>query len=372
MAVKINVDGELANYEYSNYLDGNFILKSKGNDDVNVITPLVLDDSFKDKDFLVYFFAKKDIKESDIFEVHCKNTHFSWARIGWLIPIISLDSADHNYADNPHFLKYAYIGAYKALQLIGDSVYSKNVEKNIDISFLDIFHEFSVVFVVSKELLADFNEFNIGRLYPGLISFGYSQLGTLNPNEITLIGNQPNGNKLKIEAMSEDIDNYRLINDLLFSSFVYEKKAVFKFFYLYQIIELLIEIIYKNEQEIFVERLIGAKEDLSKTKEIIGEIQEYISERKRIKLLINNYSSVNKNDSLNDLKSVCNNFLVKIGRKEGACFDDYLYPIRNFIFHQYKDVPSGFCELLDSVVEEFLDIFPLLLSSFSLANRKIV
>ena len=369
MVVKINLDGEIANYDYSEYSEGKFILNSKDKDDIIVSTPLILDDSFKNKDFFVYLFAKKDIKESDIFEVHCKYTRSSWARLGWLIPIISLDSNDHNFAENPHFLKYAYIGAYKSLELIGNSVYSKKLQKDVTFSFSDIFHESSVAFVVSKELLVNFDNFEIERLYPGLISFGYSQLGTLNPDEITLIGNQPTGKVLKIEAISEDINNYKLINDLLFHSYVYEKKAVFKFFYLYQIIELLIEIVYKNEQNILVAKLIEAKEDLAKTKDIIGDIQEYMSEKKRITLLINTYSNVTKNDSLNDLRSLCNSFLVKISRKEGCGFDEYLYPIRNFIFHQYKDFPPELSVLLDAVVVEFLDIFPLLLSSFSLSNR---
>lgn len=95
--------------------DCKFYLVDDSGSHTKIEVPIDLDNSFKDKDFEVYFLAKKNVKESDIFKVHCKKNE---SRIGWIIPTLSLGSALHDLSNDAHFLKYAYIGIRESLKKI--------------------------------------------------------------------------------------------------------------------------------------------------------------------------------------------------------------------------------------------------------------
>lgn len=359
MALNVWASGGTIVYQFTEYLDNCFLLKSDAGDEVAVKTPLLFDLSDKGKEYDIYFLAKKNIKESDIYQFYHGPSN---KRIGWIIPVISLDSKDHEYAYNPHFLKYAYAGSVGALELLNDSVYSRAVYDGNDLTFSDIFHEATVLLVISKETLVDGVDFDIEKAYPGLIGHGYVKLSSFNPEDITLQVDIDLDIRLNIEFVSNEIHSYSLINELLNFSLAYERKAVFKFFYLYQIIELLIDSVFKCEQQILVDKLLTVKEDSAKTKDVIEEISRFVSERKRMSLLFKNYCKIDS--ALAEIKRLCNQFLSKIGRDQCEELSDYLYSIRNFIFHQYRDYPSAEESLLNEIVVEMLYILPFILSSY--------
>lgn len=361
MPVKVDFHGKDIWYKLSDFKNGeNFSLESDDGEKINIDIPLKLDLSFKDKEFEVHFLAKKGVKENDIFQVY--NQEFD-KRIGWIIPTISFGSTDHDFADNTHFLKYAYVGVRESLRHLDDSIYSQslNYDSN-EIGFPDIFHESTVLLIISKETLINGVQFDLDRASASLIKYGYVKLGKINPEEIEFMAESPKGQKLQIEQISSQLKSHQLISELLNVSFAYEKKAAFKFFFIYQIIELLIDDIYKNEQEKIVDDLISAKGDSGLTKEVLEKMQSFISEKKRISLLVDNYT--NMGSELSELKYLCNNLLKSLGREEGESFQNYFYTIRNFIFHQYRDFPCASETLLENIIKGFMDIIPLMLSSY--------
>jgi hypothetical protein len=359
--VKVDFHGKEIWYKLSDFRNGErFSLESDGGEQINLDIPLKLDLSFKDKKFEVHFLAKKGVKENDIFQAY--NHEFN-KRIGWIIPTVSLGSTDHDFANDPHFLRYAYVGVRESLRHLDDSIYSKslNYDSN-EIGFSDIFHESTVLLIISKETLINGVQFDIDRASASLIKYGYVRLGKINPEEIEFMAESPNEKKLQIEQISSQLKSHQLISELLNVSFAYEKKAAFKFFFIYQIIELLIDDIYKNEQEKIVDKLILAKGDSGLTKEVLEEMQTFISEKKRISLLVDNYT--NMGGELSELKDLCNNLLTSLGREERDGFQNYFYTIRNFIFHQYRDFPRESEALLECIIKGFVDIIPLMLSRY--------
>lgn len=197
---------------------------------------------------------------------------------------------------------------------------------------------------------------------------GYVRLGTRNPNEIKHEAASDIVGKLYIEPVSSDIDSHKLIGELLNSSFSYEEKPVFKFFFLYQIIELLMDCIYQNEQELLIGKLIDVKGDLGKTKDALDKIQKFMSEKNRIKLLASNYTKIQSD--LDDLKLSCNSLLAYLGREESNNFEGYFYRIRNFIFHQYRDFPTEGEEKLNEVIQDIINLMPSILYQFSKNKHK--
>lgn len=184
----------------------------------------------------------------------------------------------------------------------------------------------------------------------------------MSPTDIELVANEPEGKKIVLDLISEQLDNYLLISELLNISLAYEKKNVFKFFFIYQIIELLIDYVYINEQEQLVNSLIHAKGDSGKTKDELEKLNKFMSERSRISLLITNYTNIE--GELDQLKSLCNQLLNLVDRKPGDNFAKYFYTIRNFIFHQFRDFPRDGDVILDEIIKETLAVFPTMLSKY--------
>ena len=65
---------------------------------------LSLDKSFVPDDFEMCFLYNDKVSENSIF-----NLYADGIRIGWIFPIQSLESQEHDYAHNEFYLKYAYI-----------------------------------------------------------------------------------------------------------------------------------------------------------------------------------------------------------------------------------------------------------------------
>ncbi len=362
MPVNIMRDGREVEYKLAEgHGNGNsFLLQDEDGNEVLVEVPLELDGSFSDKLFDIYFLCKSDIKESDIFQVYLRDED---TRIGWIIPTLALSSVLHDYAENEHFLKYAYIAVRESLKHLKKSRYSSAVDGNEGkVRFADIFHDFTAILVVSRETLRESIQFDVHRASPSLIRYGFVQLGASDPGRVRLNRGRPTGQRLYIEQISHSINSEELISELLNYSFAIEDSPAFKFFLLYQIFELLIEEIYRAEQTDIVNDLIAVRGDSGKTKEGIEKLREFMSERSRLGLLVQKYS--NPGTALSELKRTCNSLLKSLGREEGDTFQEYFYRVRNFIFHQYRDFPESETSSLEDIVDVLLDILPSILSEF--------
>ncbi|WP_020683933.1 hypothetical protein [Marinobacterium rhizophilum] len=355
MPVKVNLDGGEVWFNLIENENSVFVLTHESGREIQFDTPLELDSRFRSKDFDVYFLAKKNIKESDIYQVYRRESD---CRIGWVIPAISLSSDLHDYSANEHFLRYAYIAVRESLTRLNDSFYSNSLSSDADtFMFSDVFHEETALLVLSKETYGEDFSFDIDRVAPSLIKNGYVILTDRNPREIKHeVQQQSASDKIYVEEISEVIESCSLIAELMNSSFSYEGNSAFKFFYLYQIFELLIDEVYKNEQEALIDDLVNARGNSGRTKDSLDKINTFMSEKKRIGLLVNKYVDIR--GELNGLRQACNRLLVELGRDESSDFEGYFYRLRNFIFHQYRDFPHHCIELLDDVLAELILIIP--------------
>jgi hypothetical protein len=368
MAIKAIATGKRVEFELEGYDSGRFRLADRGGayDDIFLSTPLELDVSFQNKQFDIFYLAKKEVKENDIFQVFddLRNT-----RIGWCIPVNALDSTEHDFSKNPHFLKYAYIAIQSAIAGISDNVYTKEIDVDTypEIRLTDIFHSYTVILVISRETLVVGKPFELPCAIPSLMKYGYVRLDNKSPANVALSCLDLKGERIRLKLVSSSLNNPGLIDSLLHSAFAYETNVVLCFFYLYQVFELLLEQVYQVEQAMVVEDLISAAGNASKAKDALEKVQRISSEKKRMHLLVNEYSE--SLERLASLKESCNEFLKEIGRNEGATFEEYFYGIRNFIFHQYRDFPVDKEDLLHEVVTDAREWLPEVLSTFRVSSR---
>ncbi|MBF8637663.1 hypothetical protein IRZ48_00280 [Pseudomonas fulva] len=362
MGPSLIINSSNISYSYKGFDSGNFVLNiAEGKETIEIATPLALDTEFHDLEFDVYFLIKRHIKESDIFQVVDSNN----ARIGWCIPTNALGSDLHDYATDPHFLRYAYKAIEVALKNLNGDLYTADAGYNesSQINFSDIFHPYTALLVVSRTNISERGAlFDFKRALPSLISHGYQPLTNKNPDLLKHHGPSPTGKKLKITLTSHDIENQDLINSILSSILAYEENPTFRFFYVYQIFELLIENILKIEQEDVIEQLYKAKLDPARSREILRELKDMTGEKDRIKLLIEKYSACSS--GLEDIRDACRNFLALVGNTCGTNFEDYFYPVRNFMVHRLRELPQAENSPLSPIVEHTLSLLPRILFNF--------
>ncbi len=371
MGLRANVDGEDRNYEFVNYDSAakEFVFGCTKDDSscLNVSCALSLDDEFKDRSFSVFPLAKKDVRENDIFQVYDRKND---CRIGWCIPAVALDSLDHDYFDNPHFLRYAYMCLATVLsQKLADiDIQSISIASSDNLRVSDIFHDQMVFLVISNETLLEMDTVCLARIIPSLAKYGYVDIQAENPGILKFSRMAPSGSRMYLEFVSEDIIECELISPLIRTVFVYDGGPILRFFFLYQIIELLLEYVFKNEQGKIANELINVQGDLDKTKDVLEEINRISSEKRRMYLLMADYIDIS-NSNLLGLERSCNQLLSALDKGESNNFHEYLYPIRNYMFHRYRDFPTSQEELLGDVVDAFMDVLPSLLSAFTVTSR---
>jgi hypothetical protein len=371
--ISLAYHGSHVSYSLRGFLDPELWLSATESDasDLLVTSPLPIDDAFKEKDFDVYFLVNSSTKESDIFQ--CWNRTAN-RRIGWIIPVAALDSAQHDYSKNEHFLRYAWVAMRLALASEQASVFCRKVDVagRAEISFSELFDPSTALLIVSKETLADTCEFEFERAAASLASFGYVAPSSSDLLSLQMLMPLPTGPKLYYDLASAEVGGSSVISSLIQGA-VTSQSEVLRFFYLYQIIELLIERVFVEEQADILRDLVSASGDSSRTKDVLYRMSEIANEKRRICILINQYTKIR--DPLDPLRGACSDFLRIVGRTPGSTFENFLYPVRNFIFHQFRQVPAAALEVLEDINRELLRALPMFLSSFSVptkANRKPV
>lgn len=327
-----------------------------------ISTPLTLDDAFLNKSFQIHLLAKRDVKENEITTVIDGSRDNR--RIGWCIPVNALDSNEHDFASNPHFQRYAFMAIIELFQYNLDSFFTLPFDEETQIrQFSDVLHQSACVLIISTETL-DAEGFELDRFMPSLIAHGYSKLSERNPSDIiwSTSPKEAVGTQMILLPISSDLGDSSLLATMLHNAVVYESRPVFSFFYAYQVIELLMEHIFMTEQEAILKEYNDSASDLASAKDVIEKLQRISSEKKRLGLLISEYSSCR--GYLDELRSSCGDFLRIVSRPSGAEFGDYFYGTRNFVFHQLRYVHSDKEQLLNPVIRDFIEFLPSLLSTY--------
>jgi hypothetical protein len=339
---------------------------SGGTASVEISIPFLLpyDQSYDDANFETFMFSRTEYSENDIFQVYEKHLD---TRIGWIFPLQALQSKQHNYSADIHFLKYAKV-AFSHLCNGQINGYKKTPTYPSD-GYYDLnsfYHENSFVFVLSKQTLSIGSPFDISKYIPFFYSIGFYYQTLRDPATLTQSKYlQYSGEDLKritLDCIPATIQNEQYIYSLLRDTLPYENSRLMAFFHLYQIVELLIDKIFMREQKETAERISAAISKPYAIKEIMEELPKNLSEKNRLRRLFDNYLAHPPDH--NDLRQACNTLLSKHDRKNGQQFFEYLYRVRNLVFHEYRSIESE--EELFEVVENFKPLICEMLMQFNI------
>lgn len=278
--------------------------------------------------FTVYYC--KDVKEVDFYNlfVHDETAIGNKKRIGWIIPLSTLITEEEDILTNPHLSCYAFLAYLHLLTLpeFQDVVDYESFSKVVDS------HRFSDMCIVITNN-TQFAPNNLVRLELSFARFGFYKNHVNYKNTAIRF---PTNKRLKLYAtgdiQQEDgqyIDAY--ISKFL-SDFIIETFPILKFLYLYQIMEILFNIV-------LVEKLKALLNDVEQDKGSIRELSDELKGQTEFA----RWESIEEKARINNLKyeeldAKCNAFLGRTTNLLGH--PNSIYQVRNHIIHRFRKVIS--------------------------------
>jgi len=301
---------------------------------------LSLDNSFVPDDFEMCFLYNNNdgVSENSIF-----NLFADGIRIGWIFPIQSLESQEHDYVHNEFYLKYAYIVVYKLLQMaeFGDREYS-------DFTLLDYYPENIQILVYDKGNVSKIEHFDISKYSVDLFRKGYSFCGEGNVfTKLDVVDKN-----IRVKQLPKPIRDISYINVLFMELIPLQESSYSKFHLIYQIIEILIGVVFNYKFKSFIQEIEDSPDNLFEKREKLGKIT---TEKERVIWLFSNFSGVElqKREILN---SLCEKILQDNEKNyEENNVGNNLYAVRCLIVHNLYSLDEDSRELLNELNNSFLD-----------------
>ena len=294
---------------------------------------------FNPDNFEIYFLYNNKIPENSIYKLYTDDI-----RIGWIFPIQSLESSEHDYAQDEFYLRYAYIALYKLLQMINFTN-----EEYSDFSIMDYYPDNIHILVYDTNNTKNIDNFDISKYTVSLFYRGYSYTGEGNiftePEEIN--------KNIRIRQLPAPIRDISYINVLFEELVPLHETSYSKFHLLYQIIEILIGVVFNYKIYELKKKKKNSSNDLFDKREKLNDIT---TEKKRVVWLFNDFTKIEpqKLDSLNKL---CIELLEKNGKKANNDKPaDNLYNVRCLIVHNLYSLNGCSRELLEDLNNSFLDV----------------
>jgi len=327
---------------------------------VRIATSLALMPAYDPDKFDFHLLLKPDVKENDSKQVHSKIVGDT-VRIGWAIPVLSLVSDQHDHASNEHFLRYAFLAILMAVDLVSAQV-EVELSELAEIDILKLLGEDAVILVISKVTLQKGHDFELKRALPSLVSQGYADGASDVEVGSRWLPREQEKDVVKIVLSSKCPDDHDMVAAMLNGFVSSHRSLALQFFYLYQIVELLMERVISIRQKEIADSIIQAGASSAKIRAALEKIVEINSERSKMNLVVDRYARIS--GDLRELRIDCNKLQVKLGLDVGEGIADYLYPLRNYIFHNFRSFPKDAEPELRAVVTALVIAIPLFLSKF--------
>lgn len=305
--------------------DNMFVLRTENEKDFIVVETVLEFSSYEAPEkYEVHMLKNQCASENSIHQVYVGE-----GRIGWVFPVQALVSKEHTYANDIHFLKYAYAATFHLLDEINDRD-TKNQRSSICLT--DFYESNSQVLILDKDNIAKINNFSIDDYAVSFFAKGYSFSGAGN------IYTELDGieKHVRIKSLTERLKNASYINILFKELIPIEMEPFAKFHILYQVVEIMINEVFNIEFKKYVEKLDGKTDKLFEEKDKLNDI---INEKKRVVLLMNNYTKIPL-ESSGRLNAICKGLLEHCGSKvisdeENTDVSKNLYAVRCLLVHNF-------------------------------------
>ena len=317
---------------------------------------LQLDSEYNPSQYRYLFLhnEREDYSENSIFQVYVDKQ-----RIGWIFPIQALLSDQHDYAGNKFFLRYAYV----AVWLLLNNIKSENEQEISSEIFLDDFYDNSLTLLVldNENISRLEGTFGIENYTISLYQYGYSWSGRGNldsqiekPDKI-----------IHLKSIDKELQQTKYIYTMFEKEIPKIQEAFARFHTYYQIVEILISIVFEDKFKTFVDLLKNSKESLFEQRDKLGNM---ILEKQRVKWLFAEYVSIPQTEK-NILDEQCKKLLQENSKKAGVGMAENLYAVRCLLVHSMYTLNEYSHEILEDINKAFLEVIMEMLLTFKTPQK---
>lgn len=317
---------------------------------------LQLDSEYNPSQYRYLFLhnEREDYSENSIFQVYVDKQ-----RIGWIFPIQALLSDQHDYAGNKFFLRYAYV----AVWLLLNNIKSENEQEISSEIFLDDFYDNSLTLLVldNENISRLEGTFGIENYTISLYQYGYSWSGRGNldsqiekPDKI-----------IHLKSIAKELQQTKYIYTMFEKEIPKIQEAFARFHTYYQIVEILISIVFEDKFKTFVDLLKNSKESLFEQRDKLGNM---ILEKQRVKWLFAEYVSIPQTEK-NILDEQCKKLLQENSKKAGVGMAENLYAVRCLLVHSMYTLNEYSHEILEDINKAFLEVIMEMLLTFKTPKK---
>jgi hypothetical protein len=222
-------------------------------------------------------------------------------------------------------------------------------------SLNDFYDSDSVIIILHKPEIEKINGFEICDYIPNLCKYGYTfkfnLLLDINPllkKEFYVEeAEQKLRERINIKPIAKEFRDDKFIRILFQDKLIKEGHPLVRFHLFYQIIELLIAKVFKLKFNELKNSIDPESVDLFEVRDKILEIS---SEKKRLNILLSEYTQVESED----LKQLCSIFLnITEAERQNKSLGDFIYGVRSFLVHNYRQIDNHQEELLKDINYHF-------------------
>lgn len=316
-------------------------------------------------EYSIFVLKHYSLKENNIYNIYLdENDKKDTSKIGYLIPILAIESIEHDFKDNVNFWRYCN-AAIRLLFCESNQLrlYSNlNIQNSYDVILSELFGPDTAILVLNN------SNFDIKKIFSSLVSRGFifQESNILSVNKYYSSEELESGTKnFYIKCMSNDLECMKNEIYSLLQLYSSQENNVFRFFILYQIIEVLMQCIFDNTKQELLANI--ANSDISGMRKAVSK---YTDESKRIASLVDTYSNkAFSNENTGQIKTSCCDFLkIYNPNYDASNFNVYIYDMRNRLFHNFRTHNKEIENQLGLVVDDFVKIIPKILYYYS--NKK--
>jgi len=262
-------------------------------------------------------------------------------RIGWLCPLISLESIDHDLAQNSHFLNYAVNAVNELVQgeLLQD-VDSDRFGSGGSCRLSRIYGEDAAVVILCHDQLAKLADFQLADYMPAFFKLGFSAIeencSIVRAGDAVQQYFDSTGRVIKLRPISQCLRNEVFFQDLFRGRFQLGQNLLGDFLVLYQVFEVLIDRVFECRRGEILEAIAAASNTCTKINAQIRQLQDDISEAARLRLIDTRF--VNTVPPAADAVLAMKLFLGHSESDRRTDFMGLLYDVRNLVVHNFRSI----------------------------------
>jgi hypothetical protein len=297
-------------------------------------------DHLEDNDYDFSFLCSNYfVTEDDYYKVNLKGSDGNKHTLGWLFPSNLLKEDALFYKDfDDYLIKYMHVGVHKLIDYsVKNSLWKYHTGTIEDLGF----SQDLILFVYRKSVC---KRDRFLDLVPSLFDMGFHvvekpesidlsrfPINTYREEKIKQFKADPAVTCISLQNVSPVFSGSKYVETLFNETLVELKDPLLKYFSLYQIVEILMRVVYGNRYYEYVEKCANDNRH-----NLMDRFSELSSESKMIKKI---YEIGTGGPEYLDFVDAAKKLLKKIDDetlKVGAAFDDYMYKIRNLIVHDLR------------------------------------